>query len=796
MHRTTPPPLLSTPTISFLPLDVGLLGCVDATGGCPCGCSSSSCASLSPPQAEAAQLSLTFLPRCASFPFAFASTPSSSPSSSSSSPPPPLLGVLNPQPPHSRHLDRKAKEQPQRLEERSSATPADGGCQLTLRSPGAGLCAVAASPPSPSAGSAVVELDWLTDVGVGVGDDGAELSCPLYLHSGDELSEVWTSSGGSGDADVGLLWSGASDSSGAVGGVSSGSDGGDACDASEVPPSSPSSSSPSSSSYSFASLPLSPVSDCSSDEAEQQRRPSSSAGSAASPTLGCSPRSSPHDGVRAGDAVVAGAAAAIGRRRVGPGKSSAAQQPQPQPPLRSRKRRLTASSPDARGRQSPSASPGAPSSSPLWRAASDPPPPARGWGASTSPSSSFFPAPSSPTPLSPVLDEEDKRERNKQSASDYRKRRKMYVTSLEQRLQDASAQLQEAQSSMKKLTAENQVLRQSMQVLSTLVHQRSNTPTAAASLGNGRGTDSTVASLLALPSSSPLLGPLVPPPYRPVAPSLQADCAISAFSASEAAEEAGPIGARPLRSSLKPATADSSRSRRAGPSGAAKAETRQRQRRMGGSLMAVLFSCFLLYLPWLMHMDDTTPASFFPASQLPSSLQASWWLSSSSPSLSSSPSHLHSALPSPDCALQPWSCHAGRTLLAVRTRGTAVDAVDPHGEARENKLSLGEDDPLHRLGEEDWTSLGLARWMEGAAKGESGAAPLCNSTTTSFVGLSSASNATSGGHITPHQPTKDSTASLTFSVLSPQTLSTASRGDVNGSQGRRRATITAMAYAG
>ena len=655
----------------------------------------------------------------------------------------------------------------------------------------------AVPPVSPSAAFGVVASDWLSDCEVGEDGYTVALGCPLYLHHqrGNGASEGWTPGSSAacedecgGDGEVGAAWCGWSESGGCAG-VGSGSDGG--CE--RLLPSSLSSS-PSSSSLSFSSLPLSPLSDSGSEECEERASSSSSSlssDSTPSPRIAPSPRCSPRAAARLGSVAAAGGvveAVNVSARRCAGGRARA----NVPAPLRNRKRRLTASSPDAQGRRSPiaSVSSSSSSSSPVWRAQSDPPPPARGWVSSTSPSSSPSVSSSSPSCSSPgECEEVDKRERNKQSAADYRKRRKVYVISLEAKLADAAAQLQEAQTSCKRLTAENQVLRQSMQVLSTIVHQRSDSPQAAArEQASRKSVSSTAKPHVSLPSSAVLL---VPPPYRPVAPSLQADgCALGgSFSGdvSEAAEGDGLSGGR-ARRAVKPAARsraggdDASRSQRGAAAGVARKETRQKQ--VAGTLMAVLFSCFLLYLPWLVHLDTAMPSSLIFPSALHSSVQLL--------SPSSSPHQPQSALLTfPDCGLQPWTCHKGRALFALHTQQQGDEAT----EARRSQRSDAGGDALLNAGEESCTRLDLAHCTASDAEDRGGEQlhPLLHLTTSSAIGVSGNSNDTASA---PHQPSSaSSTASSSLSVLAAPSSATLTAGDVSsGSSATTTTTKMVGAY--
>ena len=81
---------------------------------------------------------------------------------------------------------------------------------------------------------------------------------------------------------------------------------------------------------------------------------------------------------------------------------------------------------------------------------------------------------------------EDKRERNKQSASDYRKRRKLYVASLEQQLNELKAALRVEREEGKKLRGENTVLRASMQMMREFVQGNKNNTTTPAMTATAR----------------------------------------------------------------------------------------------------------------------------------------------------------------------------------------------------------------------------------------------------------------------------------------------------------------------
>ena len=267
----------------------------------------------------------------------------------------------------------------------------------------------------------------------------------------------------------------------------------------------------------------------------------------------------------------------------------------------------------------------------MWRSQSDPPvPPPTGRWTSTASSTSLS---SSPTP--PVV-EEEKRDRNKKSASEYRKRRKVYVLSLERSLQEANAALTEVQSTMRKLSAENSVLRHSMTMLSRLVHKKDDSRAAAAT---AKAEEEEADGEEVEEEGSPIL---VPAGFRPIAPSLQRDDSQS--NASMELEE--------------PHKGMRTRGRRSAATTVARRPPTAKKPPVA-LLMAVLFSCFLLYLPLLMELGgggDSLASSFAAA-------------------LAGAPLHFPASLPSsfsssPDCSLSPAACNRGRTLLMVE------DAVD------------------------------------------------------------------------------------------------------------------------
>ena len=307
-----------------------------------------------------------------------------------------------------------------------------------------------------------------------------------------------------------------------------------------------------------------------------------------------------------------------------------------------RKRRLPSSSPE--GRRSPASA-----RSPAWRAQEEPPVPpvTTRWTSTLSSTSASSSSPSSSSPSPPVV-EEEKRDRNKRSASEYRKRRKVYVLSLERSLQEANQALNEVQSTMRKLTAENGVLRHSMQVLSRLVHKDRAEDSAGlaqlldagAGLRGAKGEEERAEGA----EKSPLL---VPAGFRPVAPSLQRDGRPSDASMAEEEPQRG------MRTRGR-------QSRR--PSGA--------RRPQAGLLLAVLFSCFLLYLPWLMDLGGPADSN--------TALYAASFLANSS-------LHFPSSAPfssSPDCSLSSSACNRGRTLLTLHSPALdSVAAVDGEKES-------------------------------------------------------------------------------------------------------------------
>ena len=237
--------------------------------------------------------------------------------------------------------------------------------------------------------------------------------------------------------------------------------------------------------------------------------------------------------------------------------------------------------------------------------------------ADASTTSTSLSAPSSPrSPLSSPAsacegEGGDKRERNKQSASDYRKRRKLYVASLEQRLHSAVTQLSDAHSTVKKLSAENDVLRHSMHVLARIVHRRSNTSLSDDDHDDSHDDDH--ALLPAVARAPPAVG--------------DATCDEAAVEDAQFCAAAS----RPSRTRTRTRSASA------------------RRQALGVSVMAVLFSCFLLYLPWLTQLDGQ--------SALSSAASQAWSMHA-----------LHPLSPSPlwpDCAASPAACNRGRALLAL-----------------------------------------------------------------------------------------------------------------------------------
>ena len=252
-------------------------------------------------------------------------------------------------------------------------------------------------------------------------------------------------------------------------------------------------------------------------------------------------------------------------------------------------------------------------------------------------SCSASPCPS-PSPsarcCSELLGDAEKRERNKQSASDYRKRRKLFVSSLEKQLQQAEARLSEAQQEARRLAAENSSLRQTISAMKQ--RKTASTDTAAE-----RGGDlSLLSSSSGGTHSSAALCPRIPPQFRPTPPSLSAAAAEGGCAAA--------VG--PVRRSSR---------RAAGAEAAGGADSL----RLGSLCMFVLFSFFLLYLPFVTQHDGSSPQAV--------SQQHAAAFSAFPQSDAQRP---------PDCSLlsSPLLCHRGRTILAL-------DAEAEGGELREEQ---------------------------------------------------------------------------------------------------------------
>ena len=229
---------------------------------------------------------------------------------------------------------------------------------------------------------------------------------------------------------------------------------------------------------------------------------------------------------------------------------------------------------------------------------------------------------------------EDKRERNKQSASDYRKRRKLYVVSLEQQLNEVKAALRVEREEGKKLRGENTVLRASMQMMREFVQgNKPSTATQKEQRVEQKEADEDEheeQAAEAVKRWETAVSVRIPEEYRPVAPSQQV----------EVDTEEGA------------AHTHNTRKRRGGRVATTKAGSKQHK---VGLTLFVLFSCFLLYFPWLTELSSS------PLLHTPS---ATTMVDVLGGDKVGEPSSLFYSTP-PDCVLQPELCNRGRTILEV-----------------------------------------------------------------------------------------------------------------------------------
>jgi hypothetical protein len=161
----------------------------------------------------------------------------------------------------------------------------------------------------------------------------------------------------------------------------------------------------------------------------------------------------------------------------------------------------------------------------------------------------------------------DKRQRNKLSASQYRKRRKMYLQSLESQVSSLNDNLSDQTDKLNELQTENKVLKEQLEFMKKLLNNNSSTPTSAAELN--------IVNSLRMPSNTK-----IPPEFRPVAPSAK-------ISKKERGNNVNSVG----------------------------------------MMLFVLFSCFIFYSPIFTSNSTSNPTISVPVfpissanSQLPSNL--------------------------------------------------------------------------------------------------------------------------------------------------------------------------------
>ena len=243
---------------------------------------------------------------------------------------------------------------------------------------------------------------------------------------------------------------------------------------------------------------------------------------------------------------------------------------------------------------------------------------------------------------------EDKRERNKQSASDYRKRRKLYVASLEQQLNELKAALRVEREEGKKLRGENTVLRASMQMMREFVQGNKNNTTTPAMTATARTeekeeeddeeeAEAEEAEIEAARRWETAVSVRVPEEYRPIAPSQKVE---------QRVEEGATTHTHNTR-------------KRRGRQGTTTAVGKQHK---VGLTLFVLFSCFLLYFPWLSELSSSPlmqTASVAPSTDV----LAGEKLTDAS---------LFYNTP-PDCIAQPDVCNRGRTILKLMDGDIDVD---------------------------------------------------------------------------------------------------------------------------
>ena len=234
---------------------------------------------------------------------------------------------------------------------------------------------------------------------------------------------------------------------------------------------------------------------------------------------------------------------------------------------------------------------------------------------------------------------EDKRERNKQSASDYRKRRKVYVASLEQQLSELKVALRCEREEGKKLRGENSVLRASMQMMREFVQGGKKKQKVAATTRmeekeeevEKEEEDEEDAEVTKRWEAA--VSVRIPEEYRPVAPSQQVE---------EQTEE----GATHTHNTRKRRGTHS-----ANPAGS-------KQHKVGLTLF-VLFSCFLLYFPWLADLSSS-PLLHTPSAATTDQLMGGDKVVGEQ--------QQHASFfynTPPDCVAQPELCNRGRTILKV-----------------------------------------------------------------------------------------------------------------------------------
>ena len=259
---------------------------------------------------------------------------------------------------------------------------------------------------------------------------------------------------------------------------------------------------------------------------------------------------------------------------------------------------------------------------------------------------------------------EDKRERNKQSASDYRKRRKLYVVSLEQQLSEAKAALRAEKEEGKKLRGENTVLRASMAMMREFVHGAKDRTRQATStrLEEQRHAEEEEeeeeAQTEAAKRWETAVSVRIPEEYRPVAPSQQVNGSTEQVSTHS----------------------HNTRKRRSTQAGLGKAGKQQKV----GLTLFVLFSCFLLYFPWLADLSSSPLLLHNPPA-----------VSSSGGAEAGTAGGAGETVPSslfynaaPDCLAQPALCHRGRTILELMEQADLQMYVDEHSSAAHASVAM------------------------------------------------------------------------------------------------------------